>query len=109
MLQNDIFYWGTIRKYIGSFGALFNNLHFTRTAPNSTTKTIMVPITYGPKEKWVYRTKQDPMPGVDDQIEMLLPRMSFELLGYQYDNARKLQSTGRSVKALMSGNTTLKT
>ena len=110
MLSNDPFYWGSIRKVVAAFGSLFSDIHIVRTSTDgNTTKTIKVPLTYGPKEKWLYRRLQDPMPGVDDQVEMVLPRMSFEVIGYQYDSNRKLTSTGRTVKALVDNNTVLQT
>jgi hypothetical protein len=83
MLSNSPFYFGNTRKYIAAFGSLFNNIHIVRTSPDSATQTLKVPVTYGPKEKWLYRKTQDPMPGVDDQVEMLLPRMSFEIIAVQ--------------------------
>src|ERR1035441_4355181 len=103
MLSNSPFYFGNTRKYIAAFGSLFNNIHIVRTSPDSATQTLKVPVTYGPKEKWLYRKTQDPMPGVDDQVEMLLPRMSFEIIAVQYDSSRKLTSLGRTV-ATISGN-----
>jgi hypothetical protein len=64
MLQNNPFYWGTIRKVVVAFGSLFSDIHIQRIdAGGNVDKTIKVPLTYGPKEKWIVRQKQNPMPG----------------------------------------------
>jgi hypothetical protein len=47
------------------------------------------------------------MPGVDDQVEMVLPRLSYEINSFTYDSERKLTSTGRTVKVLTDGNKVL--
>ena len=110
MLQNEPFYHGSIRKVVESFGAVFSDLHIVRTRLNGTTyQTIHVPCEYGPKEKWYIRNTQNPMPGVDDSVEMVLPRMSYELKNWQYDTSRKITSTGRTVKAITNSRGVLKT
>lgn len=109
MLQNAPFYWGSVRKIVESFGAVFSDIHIVRVDENGDPyQTLEVPCTYGPKDKWVIRNQQNPMPTEDDSIEMRLPRMSYELKGFQYDNVRKLGSTGRTVQALVNDNTVLK-
>lgn len=93
-MLGSIFYFSLIRKYVTVFGTVFNDIKIVRpdTAHN-TSHTIDVPISYGPREKVLARLEQDPaltkMPAIQ------LPRMSFELTNFQYDPARKLQSTGR--------------
>lgn len=109
MLQNVPFYWGSIRKIVESFGAVFADIHIVRVDNDGDVyQTLEVPISYGPKEKWVIRNTQNPMPSDDDPIEMRLPRMSYELTGWQYDSLRRLGSTGRTVQALVNDNTVLK-
>lgn len=109
MLQNAPFYWGSVRKIVESFGAVFSDIHIVRVDENGDVyQTLEVPISYGPKEKWVTMNTQNPMPGDDDPIEMRLPRMSYEVTGWQYDANRKLGSTGRTVQALVNDNTVLK-
>lgn len=110
MLQNAPFYWGSIRKLVECFGVVFADIHIERRKADGTlAQTIAVPLSYGPKEKWVVRNKQNPMPGTDDSVEMVLPRMTYEIAGGRYDTARKLTSTGRHVQALTNDNTVLKT
>lgn len=94
-----------------AFGSLFSDIHFIRTDDTvipTEYQTIKVPLAYGPKEKWLVRNKQNPMPGTDDAVEMLLPRMSYEATGFTYDTSRKLTTTGRHVKALINDNTMLR-
>jgi hypothetical protein len=108
MLQNNPFYWGTIRKVVAAFGAIFSDIHIVRENKNGDpVQAIQVPIEFGPHEKWLTNLLQNPQPGVDDQVEMVLPRMSYEITSFTYDSDRKLTSTGRTVKALVDGNKTL--
>ena len=110
MLQNNPYYWASIRKLVIAFGSIFSDIHVVRfNAAGNAIKTILVPCEFGPKEKWYTRNIQDPMPGVNDQLEMILPRIAYEMKGFVYDNSRKLTSTGRTVKALVSDKTTLQT
>jgi len=96
MLGNT-FYHGTIKKTIISFGRLFSDIKVERRAGDTINgdivQTISVPITYAPKEKWVARLEQDP--NLDQHVATILPRMSFEITGYTFDNSRKLPKTNR--------------
>ena len=108
MLQNNPYYWGTIRKVVVAFGAIFSDIHIVREDKDGNpVQAIQVPCEFGPKEKWMTRNVQNPMPGVDDQVEMVLPRMSYEITGFTYDSERKLTSTGRTVKAVTNNTTVL--
>ena len=84
------FYWGTIRKSIVAFGNMFNNITIDRLDSNgSVVQTIKVPLAYAPKQKFIQRIAQQP--SVDEQtVEVILPRMSFEMLGLTYDPNRKI-------------------
>jgi hypothetical protein len=96
MLDNNIYYHGLIRQSIVGFGKLFSNIYIDRKEGDSvtgdTTQRIKVPIAYAPKEKWLVRIEQDP--NLDQHTYTSLPRMSFEILGYNYDNARKTPRLG---------------
>lgn len=84
------FYWGTVRKAIVAFGNMFNNISIDRLDSSSNViQTIRVPLAYAPKQKFVQRIAQQP--SVDEQnIEVVLPRMSFEMIGLSYDPNRKI-------------------
>ena len=86
-----------IRKYVIIFGTLFNNIYLTRNNANGTVaQTIKVPLTYAPKEKMLARLTGDPT--LSNQVAMTLPRMSFEILGYQYDGQRKLNTIEKIIQ-----------
>lgn len=92
MLSGSIFYHGLIRKTIVSFGALFSKIYIDRRQGDSvhgtTIQRLLVPIAYAPKEKWLVRTDSDP--DLTQSTYTTLPRMSFEITGYNYDTSRKL-------------------
>lgn len=96
MLSNAYFYHRLTRKYVILFGNMFNNITLIR--KNRTTNTeierFKVPIVYGPKEKYYVRLRSDP--DLNRPIQAVLPRMSFELVGFDYDATRKQNSLLRS-------------
>jgi hypothetical protein len=91
------FYHNTIRRYVILFGTLFNDIHINREdTSQGVTRTIKVPISYGPKEKMLARLDADPdlkRPAI------VLPRMSFELTDLNYGPTRKLNTIGKIVAA----------
>lgn len=92
MLNGNVFYHGTIRKTIVTFGKLFSDIYIDRREGDSVEGTVIqrlqVPISYAPKEKWLVRIEQDP--SLEDHTYISLPRMSFEITGYNYDSSRKV-------------------
>lgn len=101
------FYHKLMRKYVVLFGTMFNNITLVRTNTDSNAEIerVKIPIVYGPKEKYVSRLRSDP--DLQKQIQVRLPRMSFELSGISYDASRKQNSllkmaqgnTGTSAKS----------
>lgn len=93
MLNTGNFYWGTIRKCIIAFGNLFNNIEIDRlNSSGSINKTIRVPLAYAPRQKFLARIDQLPNPE-ERNVQVVLPRMSFELIRIEYDSTRKLGAT----------------
>ena len=91
---NNEFYHETIRRYVIVFGTMFNDMVVhRRNAAGAIVKRLKVPIAYGPRAKFLSRIKQDPTLTKPDAIS--LPRMSFQIVGYNYDPARKLQTVGQ--------------
>ena len=91
---NNEFYHETIRRYVIVFGTMFNDMVVhRRNAAGTIVKRLKVPIAYGPRAKFLSRIKQDPTLTKPDAIS--LPRMSFQIVGYHYDPARKLQTIGQ--------------
>lgn len=92
MLNNTHFYNRTIRKVVVAFGTLFNDIELIRFMKDGTPKERMVvPLTYGAKEKYLTRITSDPT--LTKSIATLVPRMSFNLDGLEYDSSRKQIST----------------
>jgi len=82
------FYHEIIRKTVISFGTLFNDIHVRH--QDSTGKDISqikVPISYGPKQKFLARLQQQPE--LNKAVQITLPRISFEMNNIQYDPSRK--------------------
>lgn len=90
MLNQSRFYWSTIRKAIVAFGNMFNNIDIDRRDANGNVVQIMrVPLSYAPKQKFLARIAA--LPTVEERnVQINLPRMSFEMLGLQYDFNRKV-------------------
>lgn len=97
MLTNPHYYHSLLRKYVVYFGSLFNDIAIERNdSSNTTIQTISVPISYGPKQKFIARLEQDP--DAAREISIILPRMSFEIASMEYDNQRKLNVQQKIVK-----------
>jgi hypothetical protein len=102
------YYHGTIRKYIISFGNLFNDIVIARlNTAGERVQSIAVPLAYGPKEKFLVRLRQDP--NFEQAVAITLPRMGFEITGMTYAPARKLSSTLKNVTLKSDDNDRLKT
>ena len=91
---NQYFYHSKTRKAVALFGRLFNNMHILRrNASNNVTDTLMVPLAYAPKQKFLDRITAQANLDTDQKIALKLPRMSFEIVGIQYDPTRQLAKT----------------
>ena len=96
------FYHQTSRKMVVAFGSLFNSIEVRRTnSAGSVIETLKVPLSYGPREKFLTRISADP--ALNPKIALSVPRMGFELTAMTYDGARKLNTMGRNVKAGTTG------
>ena len=82
------FYHEIIRKTVIAFGTLFNEVHVRhQDAAGKDISDIKVPISYGPKQKFLARIQQQP--DLNKAVQITLPRMSFEVSNIQYDPSRK--------------------
>ena len=92
MLSQSHFYHRITRKMVVAFGTMFNNLKLKRYNKEGTAEIerITVPLTYSTKEKFYDRITQDP--DLSRQIQIVLPRMAFELTAITYDPLRKNSS-----------------
>jgi hypothetical protein len=101
------FYHGALRKYIIMFGNMFNDLEVGRyDNSGQLIQSIQVPISYGPKEKFLARLREDP--GLDRPFSTVLPRLSFEITNMSYDPTRTYNKMNRILQTT-SGGDVLKT
>jgi hypothetical protein len=88
MLNDTPYYHAAIRNTIVAFGNMFSNIKFERKKGNKVEQTIQVPIAYAQKEKWVQAIEANP--DSERGVQTSLPRLGFEITGYNYDATRKL-------------------
>lgn len=94
MLTHDPFYHKSIYNLVAAFGNIFNDIWISRKDSSEVErKRIKVPISYGPKEKWLVRDDQDPE--LAKQKAILLPRMGFEITTISADPIRQFNKTYR--------------
>jgi hypothetical protein len=87
----------TLRKYVILFGTLFNNIYITRdNTAGQPIQTMKVPLSYGPKEKFLARL--DANPSLSNKVGVVLPRISFEMTSFTYDSERKLNTLNKIYK-----------
>jgi hypothetical protein len=91
----NYFYNATTKKYIALFGTTFNKISIVRDDPNTgdSVQRMIVPISYGPYQKFLARVNQDPE--INRKTAITLPRMAFEITNMEYDGSRKINSTRR--------------
>lgn len=90
----NTFYHGSTKRYIALFGSVFNKLNLRRVSPNGEyQQSMVVPIAYGPYQKFLARISQDE--GLNRKQAISLPRMAFEITGMNYNGSRKLPSLNK--------------
>jgi len=102
------FYHDTLRKYVILFGTLFNDIWINRPDNAGNVKqSLKVPLSYGPREKFLARidgidSNRDPQ---ENPFSIVLPRMGFEITGFNYAPERKLPSRNNFVTTVTDDNT----
>ena len=82
------FYHEITRKTVIAFGTLFNVFYVRHDdGAGNVISEMKVPVSYGPRQKFLARIQQQPELNKATQIS--LPRMSFEISSIQYDPTRK--------------------
>jgi hypothetical protein len=88
----EYFYNEILRKTVISFGSLFNEISIKKIDNSGNVSSVTtVPLAYGPTQKFLARLEQQP--DLNKATQITLPRMSFELIGINYDPARKVTTT----------------
>lgn len=97
----------TIRKYVILFGTLFDNLYINRKSTSgSVVQTLKVPLSYGPKDKYLAILNGDPQLSIP--VALSEPRMAFEWTGMQYAAERKLNTLNKIHKVSPTDDTATK-
>ena len=93
MLGNDHFYNRTIRKMVIAMGTVLNDIEVVRYTQDGVTakEKFRVPLSYGAKEKYYTRITTDP--DLIRSVNIVVPRISFEMTGMTYDSSRKMVTT----------------
>jgi hypothetical protein len=103
MLGNAHFYNRTIRKIVVAFGTLFNNIYLVRYNKAGTTQyeKFKVPLSYGSKERYLTAITSDP--NQTKSVNIVVPRIAFELTGMTYDSSRKQTSLTQNFAQTATG------
>ena len=96
------FYNESIRKLVIAFGTLFNDVNIVKYNSDGTEKEkIRVPISYGPKEKFIRRINNLSSISEDvNKTQITLPHIGFDITAVIYDVERatnKLRQTSKSI------------
>lgn len=100
------FFHDTMRKYVILFGTLFNDVWINREDSEGNVKdALKVPLSYGPREKFLARITgidqgYDPL---QQPFSIILPRMGFEITGFNYAPERKLPARNKFVVEDITG------
>jgi hypothetical protein len=97
----EYFYHEILRRTVIGFGSLFNDINIRHTdSSDNTVSELKVPLAYGPTQKFLARLEQ--VADLNKSTQLSLPRMSFEMIGLNYDPSRKVSSTQTFISALGS-------
>jgi hypothetical protein len=108
VLGNSHFYNRTIRKVVVAFGTMFNDIIVVRYNKDGTTprERFKVPLSYGAKEKYLTRLTSDPT--AFKSVNIVVPRISFNLDGLSYDASRKQITTLQNFASIPNSQSVMK-
>tara|TARA_Y100001963_G_C6771671_1_gene445243 strand:+ start:361 stop:1242 length:882 start_codon:yes stop_codon:yes gene_type:complete len=89
------YYNESVRKLIVAFGSLFNNIRIENTDSGGNTNYIRVPLSYGPKEKFIRRIEESSSISGSTKVQITLPRLGFNITDIVYDPSRKRNTLGK--------------
>jgi len=82
-MVRNIFYYGTTKKIIVGFASCFDDIRYV----DGHGQTILVPIHYSPKEKFIELIQANP--DFDNtNFDITLPQMGFEITDIKFDSSR---------------------
>jgi len=84
----NIIHNNIIRKIVLAFGNIFSEIPLVRYDNNGNeSERFIVSLIYAPKEQYVHRLNDDP--DLDSRVQVVIPTMSYEMMGLSYDASRK--------------------
>ena len=95
-----------LRKLVIGFGSLFDDILVSKDNNQGVPiEKVRVPLSYGPKEKFIQRIRQ--LSSISDEVRLqtTLPRVAFELLALTYDPTRKANKLRKTSKIYETGST----
>lgn len=96
------FYFHTIRNLMVGFGDLFNDIHtITLDSDGNVAKDIKVPISPARSQKYIARLYEEAIREEESEapnIEIQLPRMSYEITSISPDPSRKLATLNQQIR-----------
>ena len=93
------FYNETMKRAVSIFGTLFNNIDVADIKTDGTVLNIRkVPISYGPKAKFLARLQNETNLNDGNRTAISLPRIAFEISGIEYDTSRQNNKLIRNTK-----------
>jgi hypothetical protein len=107
MLNSSYYYNGNLKKIVAVFGTIFNDISVAKKVNGTMTGIQRVPISYGPKQKFLARLASQQNEEFGD-VAIKLPRMSFEITSITYDSASKLNKLNNKLY-LVEGDSDVKT
>jgi hypothetical protein len=85
------YYNKSLKKLVVAFGSIFNEIYLSRLDPDNTVaEKIRVPLTYGPKEKFVRRLTEASSITEGVKLGITLPVIGFHITNITFDPSRKL-------------------
>lgn len=106
---NSSYYNKSIKKLVVAFGTLFNQLYVERYNENDTVSNkIRVPLTYGPKEKFIRRLTADSDITSNTHVQITLPIIGFDMTSMLYDPNRRINKLQKTFAESASGATVKK-
>jgi hypothetical protein len=95
---NNTYYNESIRKMVTAFGSLFNSIYIIRyNELKEVTEKIRVPLTYGPKEKFIYKLRNESAITDETKVQISLPIIGFDMTSILYDTNRKINRLTRRI------------
>lgn len=97
IIHNDI-----IRKTVLAFGNLFSQIPLVRYKDDTEEiERFIISLIYAPKEQYVHRLNDDPE--LNSRVQVVIPTLSYEMMGMSYDASRKQLSNIKNFASTPEG------